>query len=159
MVNVKLGYRRQTTYTVVRLKSPCRSVFQEVVQYVGIHRFDFRRELIILSFVFIVLCSWAAKNRFAYYIYSLTLYHLSYYCHLQGGRPPYFYVFNHHPAHSPLPAWISVAHGTEIAFVLGAPFKSISEPYVNIITTKYSEIEKGLSLYVMKLWSDFAKFG
>jgi len=77
----------------------------------------------------------------------------------KGGRPPYFYVFNHRPVLSPLPAWISVAHGTDIAFVLGAPFKSLTEPYVNIITTKYSEIEKGLSLYVMKLWSDFAKYG
>ena len=52
-----------------------------------------------------------------------------------------------------------VAHGMDIAFVLGAPFKGLSEPYVNVLSTKYSEIEKGLSLHVMKMWTDFAKYG
>ena len=61
--------------------------------------------------------------------------------------------------YSPLPDWLGVIHGTDVPFVFGAPFKNISEPYVNMVTTKYSEIEKGFSLYVMKLWTDFAKYG
>ena len=54
---------------------------------------------------------------------------------------------------------MGVAHGMDIAFVLGAPFKGLSEPYVNVLSTKYSEIEKGLGLHVMKMWTDFAKYG
>ncbi|KAJ7388414.1 neurexin protein binding [Desmophyllum pertusum] len=37
--------------------------------------------------------------------------------------------------------------------------KNIPEPFVNASVTKYSETEKGLSLYIMKLWTDFAKYG
>ena len=79
--------------------------------------------------------------------------------HLQGARPPYVYVFEHKAVFSPLPEWFGVVHGMEIAFVLGAPFKGISEPYVNILAARYSGIEKGLSLHIMKLWTDFAKYG
>jgi len=43
--------------------------------------------------------------------------------------------------------------------VLGAPFSNIPEPVLNMMVAKYSEIEKGLSLYIMKLWTDFAKYG
>ena len=52
-----------------------------------------------------------------------------------------------------------MVHGTDVPFVFGAPFKNIPDPYVNMVTATYSEIEKGLSLYVMKLWTDFAKYG
>ena len=45
-------------------------------------------------------------------------------------------------------------HCMDIPFVFGAPFKSISDPITNMLTTKYSETEKGLSLYVMKLCMD-----
>ncbi|KAJ7393153.1 Cocaine esterase [Desmophyllum pertusum] len=30
---------------------------------------------------------------------------------------------------------------------------------VNLLTPRFSEIEKGFSQYIMKLWTDFAKFG
>lgn len=61
--------------------------------------------------------------------------------------------------YSPLPDWLGVIHGTDVPFVFGVPFKSVPDPLSNMLTPKYSEIEKGLSLYVMKLWTDFAKYG
>ena len=42
--------------------------------------------------------------------------------------------------------------------MFGAPFKRMCS-LVDLFTPKFSEIEKGFSLYVMKLWTDFAKFG
>lgn len=52
-----------------------------------------------------------------------------------------------------------MAHGMDLALVFGAPFKNIPDPFVNAITKKYSEIDKGMSLYIMKLWVDFAIYG
>ncbi|KAL9970956.1 hypothetical protein ACROYT_G023425 [Oculina patagonica] len=75
------------------------------------------------------------------------------------GRAPYVYLFNHRPVHTRVPDWIGVVHDMENGFVFGAPFKNISDPMLNMMVAKYSEIEKGLSLYIMKLWTDFAKYG
>lgn len=69
------------------------------------------------------------------------------------------YVFNHRAKHSSLADWTGVIHGAEIPFLFGAPFKNIPDPWSNSIATKYSETEEGLSLYVMKLWTNFAKHG
>ena len=52
-----------------------------------------------------------------------------------------------------------MSHAMDLPFVFGAPFKDIHEPFLKALVLKYSEIEKGLSLYVMKLWTDFAKYG
>lgn len=68
-------------------------------------------------------------------------------------------MFDHRLVYSLMPDWIGVAHGIEIGFVLGAPFSNIPEPILNMMVPKYSDIEKGLSLYIMKLWTDFAKYG
>ena len=68
-------------------------------------------------------------------------------------------MFDHRPVHTLLPEWMGVMHAMEIPFVFGAPFKNIQEPLVNMMVTNYSEIEKGLSFYIMKLWTDFAKYG
>ena len=52
-----------------------------------------------------------------------------------------------------------MAHGMDLSLVFGAPFKNIPDPFVYAITKKYSEIDKGMSLYIMKLWVNFAKYG
>ena len=79
---------------------------------------------------------------------------------LQGGRPPRVYLFDHRPIFSPLPDWIGAIHGIDIAFVFGAPLIDITDPFLKwLIAGNFSETEKGLSLYVMKLWTDFAKYG
>ena len=76
----------------------------------------------------------------------------------QAGRQVYFYVFEHRPDFSKLPEWAGAFHGADIGFVFGAPFANISSP-MEFFIPKYSEIEKGLSLYIMRLWTDFAKSG
>ena len=68
-------------------------------------------------------------------------------------------MFDHVPVHTLLPDWMGVVHAMEVPFVFGAPFKNIQDPFVNMMVTKYSEIEKGLSFHIMKLWTDFAKYG
>ena len=78
--------------------------------------------------------------------------------HEQAGASLYVYVFEHRPDFSPFPGWTGAVHGADIGFVFGAPFKHMCS-LVDFFTPKFSEIEKGLSLYVMKLWTDFAKFG
>ena len=80
--------------------------------------------------------------------HQLTLLIVSLLFLLQAKKSVYFYVFEHRPDFSEL----------AIGFVFGAPFAKVS-PLVDSSTPKYSEIEKGLSTYVMKLWTDFAKFG
>ncbi|KAM7430419.1 hypothetical protein ABFA07_018858 [Porites harrisoni] len=76
----------------------------------------------------------------------------------KAGRPVYFYVFEHRPDFSKLPEWAGAFHGADIGFVFGAPFANISS-LMEFFIPKYSEIEKGLSLYIMRLWTDFAKLG
>lgn len=93
-----------------------------------------------------------ATDRTITFLYTIPLNH-------QGGLPSYVYVFNHRPVYSTLPDWIGVAHGMDLALVFGAPFKNIPDPFVNAVTNKYSEIDKGMSLYIMRLWTDFAKYG
>lgn len=77
----------------------------------------------------------------------------------KGGRPPFVYVFDYLAVHSPLPEWFGAVHGMDVPFVFGAPFQSLSEPIINKLVSRFSDIEKGLSLYVMKMWTDFAKYG
>lgn len=93
-----------------------------------------------------------ATDRTVSFLYIIPLYQ-------QIGLPPYVYVFNHRPVYSTLPDWIGVAHGMDLALVFGAPFKNIPDLFVNALTKKYSEIDKGVSLYIMRLWTDFAKYG
>jgi len=62
-----------------------------------------------------------------------------------------------------LPDWITgVMHAMEIPFVFGAPFKKSMAEFEDLIADlapQFSESEKGLSLMVMKLWTNFAKYG
>ena len=68
-------------------------------------------------------------------------------------------MFDYRPVYSLTPEWMGVGHDMEVGFVFGAPFKNIADRFLNLMVTKYSEIEKGLSLYIMKLWTHFAKYG
>ena len=90
--------------------------------------------------------------------HQLTLLIFSLLFLLQAKKSVYFYVFEHRPAFSELPELTGAFHGEDIGFVFGAPFAKISS-LVDSFTPRYSDIEKGLSTYIMKLWTDFAKFG
>ena len=90
--------------------------------------------------------------------HQLTLLIVSLLLLLQANNSVYFYVFEHRPDFSQLPEVTGAIHGDDIGFVFGAPFAKIS-PLVESFTPRYSDIETGLSRYIMKLWTDFAKFG
>lgn len=68
-------------------------------------------------------------------------------------------MFDYRPVHSLTPDWMGVVHAMDVGFVFGAPFKNIRDPFVDMMVTTYSEIEKGLSFYIMKMWTDFSKYG
>ncbi|KAK3714904.1 hypothetical protein QZH41_010905, partial [Actinostola sp. cb2023] len=78
----------------------------------------------------------------------------------QTGNPVYFYVFDHHPHFSKSPTWTGAYHAVDVPFTLGMPFKSdgFSEVF-KAIFSEFSDLEAGLSRYVMKLWTNFAKHG
>ena len=90
--------------------------------------------------------------------HQLTLLIVSLLFLLQAKKSVYFYVFEHRPDISKLPELTGAFHGDDIGFVFGAPFAKIS-PLVDSFTPRYSDIETGLSRYIMKLWTNFAKFG
>ena len=77
---------------------------------------------------------------------------------MQGGRPPYVFVFDHKPVFSTFPEWAGATHAEDVPFVFGVPLMNITGP-LNFGTSNFSDTEKGFSLYVMKLWTDFAKYG
>ena len=80
-------------------------------------------------------------------------------CFCQGGRSPYVYLFDHRVILSQLPEWLGVLHGLDLPFVFGAPFKEIVDPAMKMFVSNFTETEKGLSWHIMKLWTDFAKYG
>ena len=77
----------------------------------------------------------------------------------QGGRPPHVYLFDHRPIFSLLPEWVGVIHSLDIPYVFGLPLVDILDPFLKAFIGNFSETEKGLTLYIMKLWTDFAKYG
>ena len=76
----------------------------------------------------------------------------------EGGNSPYFYIFGHHIKHSVLPDWAGAMHIMELFFVFGAPYKPIPGIFSSIVS-RFTELEKGLSSLMMKLWTNFAKTG
>lgn len=75
---------------------------------------------------------------------------------VRSGVPCYFYVFSHHSTYSIYPEFYGVSHGDELPYIFGAPWRQLQG--LNI-TTGFTEIEHGLSVLLMTLWTNFAKFG
>ena len=73
-----------------------------------------------------------------------------------AGVPGYFYIFNHRSKYSVYPPWVGVNHADDLPYTLGAPIKKISSIP---LTAGFTDVEKGLSRFVMKLWTNFAKYG
>lgn len=65
------------------------------------------------------------------------------------GKDVYFYFFSHRPSTTPWAKWMGVAHYEEVQFVFGSPVKK----------NKYTDEEVELSKLMMKMWSNFAKYG
>ena len=74
----------------------------------------------------------------------------------QAGTPTYLYVFTHHSKFSIYPDYIGVTHTSEIAYVFGSPFKFVK---AFTSTTGFTQEEVELSRTVMRLWTNFAKYG
>lgn len=65
------------------------------------------------------------------------------------GKDVYFYFFEHRPSRTPWAKWTGVNHYEEVQFVFGSPVKE----------NKYTDEEVELSKLMMKMWSNFAKYG
>ena len=74
----------------------------------------------------------------------------------EAGVPGNFYVFAHRSKYSIWPDYAGVNHADELPYILGTTFKS---PPTLPLTTGFTEMEKGLSKFMMKLWTNFAKYG
>lgn len=70
-------------------------------------------------------------------------------------------MFDHRPTFAQTPEWMGVIHGIDIAFTFGYAFmeKIHLSPISEAFLGNFTEIEKGLSLQVMKMFTDFAKYG
>lgn len=79
----------------------------------------------------------------------------------QAGRLPRVYVFDHRPTFARTPEWMGVIHGIDIPFTFGFAFmeKTRLSPIRETFLENFTEIEKGFSLQVMKMFTDFAKYG
>lgn len=79
----------------------------------------------------------------------------------KAGRLPRVYVFDHRPTFARTPEWMGVIHGIDIAFTFGFAFmeKTRLSPIRETFLENFTEIEKGFSLQVMKMFTDFAKYG
>lgn len=72
--------------------------------------------------------------------------------------PGYMYIFNHRSKYSIWPEWAGVNHGDEMPYMFGSPLAN-GPSVPNVLTTGFTEMEKGLSQFMMKLWTNFAKSG
>lgn len=74
--------------------------------------------------------------------------------------PVYFYVFDHQPHFARIPKWMGVVHGLELYFSFGFPIQSDGfYDLFKVLVPKFSDLEVGLALYTMKMWTNFAKHG
>ena len=77
----------------------------------------------------------------------------------RAGKHPFVYIFSHHPKYSLLPEWTGAFHGADLMFSFGEPIARMqlfdAFPFVN----GFNDMERGLSIFVMKLWTNFAKYG
>ena len=70
--------------------------------------------------------------------------------------PVYLYKFNQRSRHT-RPSWWGSYHSIELDYVFGSPFTGYDiavDKYVN-----HTDEDRQLSRRIMKLWTDFAKFG
>ncbi|EDO36346.1 predicted protein, partial [Nematostella vectensis] len=77
-----------------------------------------------------------------------------------AGQAPFFYVFEHLPDFYHVGPWLSSMHGLDLLFMTGVPFSpGHNAKLLQALVGNYSAMDKGLSLYMMELWTNFAKYG
>lgn len=62
----------------------------------------------------------------------------------------YYYFFAHRSSNSPWAKWVKVTHFDEVPFVFGSPL---------LHPKKYTRKEVVLSLKIIRIWSNFVKYG
>ena len=79
----------------------------------------------------------------------------------QTDNPVYFYVFDHAPHLSKHPSWLGAYHAVDIALTFGLPLSmdGSGDDLKWLLPNKFSDLEMGLSKYVMRMWTNFAKYG
>ncbi|XP_031554922.1 acetylcholinesterase-like [Actinia tenebrosa] len=75
----------------------------------------------------------------------------------KAGIKTYLYRFSHNSKYSTYPQPIpGVYHFDEVQYIFGVPWKH--NTYVSKATS-YTDVERGLSASMMRLWANFAKYG
>ena len=77
----------------------------------------------------------------------------------RAGMDPFVYVFSHHPKFSSMPEWTGAFHGADLLFMFGEPVAKMQLLETFPFATGFTEMEKGLSVFMMKMWANFAKYG
>ncbi|XP_065072173.1 cholinesterase 2-like isoform X2 [Rhopilema esculentum] len=72
----------------------------------------------------------------------------------KAGKRVYVYDFTYLPEHLRVPS-LGIAHSIELGFVFGRPFFSSGDWLV----AKYTESDANFSRKMMKMWTDFVKYG
>ncbi|EDO47082.1 predicted protein, partial [Nematostella vectensis] len=77
-----------------------------------------------------------------------------------AGHATFVYKFENLPDFFALPPYCASVHGIDIPYTFGFPLTlGESSPLFASLVRRHSEREKGLSMYMMKTWADFAKHG
>ena len=78
----------------------------------------------------------------------------------RAGTNPFVYVFSHRAKFLLMPEWTGASHGADIFFTFGEPVVKVGllETFP-FFMSGFTDIEKGLSVFMMKMWANFAKFG
>jgi carboxylesterase type B len=74
----------------------------------------------------------------------------------KAGIKTYLYQFSHKSTHSVHPKNTGVHHFDEVQYLFGVPWKHNS--YVSFASS-YTDVERGLSTMMMRLWTNVAKYG
>ena len=75
----------------------------------------------------------------------------------KAGKNVHYYLFAHKSRMSLYPEWSRVTHGDDVNYVAGVPFNMSSMTFIN--TKGFTDMERGLSMAAIKMWSNFAKTG
>jgi carboxylesterase type B len=86
---------------------------------------------------------------FARAVYSAKTY-------AKAGIKTYLYEFSHRSTYSTHPKSKGIHHFDDVQYMFGMPWKP--NPYVSTATS-YTDVERGMSISMMRFWTNLAKYG
>ncbi len=81
---------------------------------------------------------------------------------LRRSRPEvavYLYEFNHVSSAEQQNWQHQLYHGLELYYVFGAPFYGLEIIYAQAKGKEFTDEDREMSKYTMRLWTDFTKYG